>query len=117
MVLVNTFKREERLKKRDDIRAVFGRGKRFSCRGAKLFVLQNNLPHNRICFTFPQGFGTAVQRNRARRLGREAYRSFKLRLDGGHDMVLLVYPEDAGATFSLRVEQLGILLGKAGILQ
>ena len=117
LVLVKTLKREERLKKRGDIKKVFSRGKRLSCRGAKLFVLQNNLPYNRICFTFSRGFGNAVKRNRAKRLGREAYRSFKPQLNGGHDMVLLVYPEDAGATFARRVEQLRILLGKAGVLQ
>jgi ribonuclease P protein component len=109
--------REERLKKRNDIREVFGKGKRIGCRGAKLFVLKNNLPHNRICFTFSRGFGTAVKRNRAKRLGREAYRNIKPRLCCGYDLILLVYPDDADATFAGRMKQLELLLSRAGLLQ
>ena len=111
------FTREERLKKRDEIREVFGRGKRFGCRGAKLFVLKNGLSRNRICFATSRGYGNAVERNHARRLGREAYRCLKPRLGCGNDMILLVYPENSGSTFTIRMEQLRFLLGKAGLLR
>jgi len=97
------FRRDEHLKRRNDIRDVFGKGKRFSCQGAKLFVLMNNLPHNRICFTISRTSKrcqaaerlswNAVQRNREKRLGREAFRLMKPRLRGGHDLILLVYPD------------------------
>ncbi|MCL2412279.1 MAG: ribonuclease P protein component, partial [Treponema sp.] len=78
---------------------VFGSGKRYSCYGAKLFVLKNNLPYNRICFTFTKVpkksnvLWNAVIRNRARRLGREAFRLMKDRLKTSHDLIFLVYPE------------------------
>ena len=114
------FRREERLKGRNVIKEVFDKGKRYNCRGAKLFMLKNSLPHNRICFTFSRGFGKAVKRNRARRLGREAYRSLKPRMNCGYDMILLVYPEDTGSTLSTfagRAQQLKILLARAGLLQ
>jgi len=109
------------LKGRNEIREVFGKGKRIGCQGAKLFVLKNDLPHNRICFTFSRGFGTAVERNRARRLGREAYRNLKPRLRCGYDLILLVYPESAPAyagqpTFAGRMEQLRHLFARAGLL-
>jgi ribonuclease P protein component len=107
--------REERLKKRNEIREVFDRGKRIGGRGAKLFVLKNNLPHSRICFTFPRGFGTAVKRNRARRLGREAYRNLKSRLRCGYDLILLVYPEET-QTLAGRMGQLQFLFTRAGLL-
>jgi len=80
-------------------------------------VLENSLSRNRICFTFSRGFGTAVQRNRARRLGREAYRSLKPCLKSGNNMILLVYPEDTRATLAGRTEQLQILFDRAGLLQ
>ena len=108
--------REERLKKRNEIRNVFENGKRFGCSGAKLIVLKNNLPNNRICFTFSRGFGSAVQRNRARRLGREAYRLLQGRLSRGHDLILLVYPE-SGTALSVRIQQLEFLFHKAGFLK
>ena len=86
--------------------------------GAKLFLLKNDLPYNRICFTFSRGFGNAVARNRARRLGREAFRMIKPRLSGGYDLILLVYPESSGSgiTFSDRMKQLEFLFSKAGLL-
>ncbi|MDR0585510.1 MAG: ribonuclease P protein component [Treponema sp.] len=118
------FKREERLKGRNEIREVFSRGKRFGCRGAKLFVLKNSLSRNRICFTFSRGFGNAVERNRTRRLGREAYRYLRPRLAGGCDLILLVYPETAPVPaaaakkngLAVRTGQLSFLLTKAGLL-
>jgi ribonuclease P protein component len=78
--------------------------------------LKNDLPHNRICFTFSRGFGNAVARNRARRLGREAFRLMKSRLCGGHDLILQVFPESE-ANLSDRAGQLGVLFLKAGLLK
>jgi len=108
--------RNERLKGRNDIQAVFKQGKNFGCKGAKLFVLKNCLANNRICFTCSRGFGNAVQRNRARRLGKEAYRLLKPRLHNGHDLVLLVFPETQ-ASLTTRTKQLEFLFSKAGIIK
>ena len=119
------FKREEHLKGRSEIREVF-KGKRFGCRGAKLFVLDNNLPRNRICFTFSRGFGNAAARNRAKRLGREAFRLMKERLTAGHDLILLMYPETdrtngsrtrSPVKLSGMTGQLEFLFSKAGLLK
>ena len=114
------FKREEHLKRRDEIREVFGKGKQYGCKGAKLFVLKNELPYNRICFTFSRGFGNAVSRNRSRRLGREAFRLLKPRLSIGYDLILLVYPESEGSlktALSDRNGQIETLFYKAGLLK
>jgi len=112
------FTQEERLKKRNEIREVFGKGKRFSCDGAKLFVLKNSLNRNRICFATSRGYGNAVERNRTRRLGREAYRclkpGFTPQLSGGNDMIFLTYP--GAVSYEGRMEQLKFLLFKAGMI-
>ncbi|MDR2633105.1 MAG: ribonuclease P protein component [Treponema sp.] len=107
------FQRAERLKGRREIREVFTKGQRLSCFGAKLFVLPNGLPHNRIAFTFSRKFGTAVERNRARRLGREAYRHIRYALRAGYDVVLLVYPGEV--TLGTRMEQVKRLFTKADL--
>ena len=103
------------MKGRSEIREVFEKGKRTGCQGAKLFVLRNRLPRNRICFTFSRGYGNAVERNRAKRLGREAYRHLRPRLQCGYDLILLVYPESA-PLFAGRMEQLRYLFAGAGLL-
>jgi ribonuclease P protein component len=95
----------------------------------------NNLPYNRICFSFSRGFGNAVVRNRARRLSREAFRLLKPRLNGGHDLILIINKEEcckqiqcssvpAGTaeiirkmTLSGRVWQLKTLFTKAGLFK
>jgi ribonuclease P protein component len=111
----------EHLKGKVEIREVFSRGKKIGCPGAKLFVLKNGLEYNRICFTFPRKFGNAVERNRARRLGREAYRLIRPRLRTGFDMTLLVFADDASnsvpkADLAYRMKQLEFLTAKAGLL-
>jgi len=79
------------------------------------------LPFNRICFSLFKGFGNAVSRNRAKRLGREAYRLIKSRLLGGYDLILLVSPEtennQSDSTLSYRTWQLESLFLKAGLLK
>jgi ribonuclease P protein component len=107
------FRRVERLKRREDIRAVFNRKRVVTCPGAKLFFLDNGLSYNRIAFTFGRKFGNAVERNRARRLGREAYRHIRHTLKIGYDLVLLVYP--GNDSYVKRMEQLELLFAKAGL--
>ncbi|MDR1096184.1 MAG: ribonuclease P protein component [Spirochaetaceae bacterium] len=106
-----TFPRAERLKKRADIRAVMRKGRCVTEFGAKLFYRENSLPYNRIAFTFARKFGNAVERNRARRLGRESYRHLRMMLPAGRDFVLLVYP--GASTFDKRFVQLQRLAGRA----
>jgi ribonuclease P protein component len=110
-----TFPRQERLKGRDEIREVFGRRKAVSCNGAKLLRIENGLPYNRIAFTFARKFGCAVERNRSRRVSREAYRHLRGQLKPGFDVVLLVYP--GKDDFKTRIAQLSDLFHKAGLLE
>ena len=107
------FPGRERLKGKAEIREVFNKKKLVSCQGAKLFILKNGLSHNRIAFTFSRKFGNAVERNRARRLGREAYRHLRKELKPGYDLVLLVYPGNDALRF--RMKQLYDLLSRAGL--
>lgn len=78
-----------------------------------MFCLENGLPHNRIAFTLGRKFGNAVERNHARRVGREAYRHIRRNIKSGYDLVLLVYP--GKDTFITRFEQLKELFFKAGL--
>ena len=114
MKRVFRFTRDERLKRREAIRAVFDRRDAVACSGARLFRLENGLARNRIAFAFARKFGTAAKRNRARRLGREAYRLLKNRLKSGYDLVLLVYP--GRDSLADRMAQLETLFFRAGLV-
>lgn len=103
--------KEERLCGAGRIRELFKTGTRYSCGGAKLFVLPNKLPYNRFVCTFKRHYGSAVQRNKARRLSKEVYRLMKYQLKTGSDIVLLVFP--GNDTFFMRARQLGCLFKKA----
>ena len=84
-----------------------------SCPGAKLFKLRNGLDYSRIAFAFPRKYGNSVERNRSRRLSREAYRLLRNGIRKGYDLVLLVYP--GRDTFQDRMEQLRGLFSRAGL--
>jgi ribonuclease P protein component len=109
-----TFSRSEHLKSGDEIKKAFARGRKISSSGAKLFYLENGMKVNRVAFTFPRKYGNAVERNRSRRLSREAYRLTKPRMKGGFDLVILVYP--GGDNYQRRVHQLDSLFVKAGLI-
>jgi ribonuclease P protein component len=117
------FPREERLKRRKDIQAVFKKGVSVSCSGARLFFLRETGGRRRIAFTFARKFGNAVERNRARRLGREAYRHLRTNIKDGYDLALLVYPGKGNSlkgkeqpdSFSTRLRQMRFLLNRAGL--
>ena len=116
------FPKKERLKGRDEIRAVLNRRQGVSCEGARLFVLKNGFSYNRIAFAFARKFGSAVERNCSRRVSREAYRHLRGLIKPGHDLVLLVYPENSlpeaePSTFSSRRNQLFELFNRAKLLE
>jgi len=90
--------------------------------------LKNDLSYNRICFTFSKASfrslaskesqisWNAVSRNRAKRLGREAFRLMKEHLACGYDLILLVYAE-TNMALSGRTKQLESLFSKAGLFK
>ena len=111
------FRRQEHLKRRVELTRVFKKGRVVSCPGVKLFFLANGLAHNRIVITFARKYGNAVQRNRARRLGREAYRLMRGELAAGYDVVLLIYPRTTGNEAAKPgLEGNNLPAGKAGSL-
>jgi len=109
------FTRDERVKRSDEIKTLFSEGQKVSIQGAKLFYLRNDSMKNRIAFVLPRGYGNAVQRNRSKRLSREAYRYLKSHLNTGYDLLLLIYP--GNDTFPSRCEKFRSLCRKAGLLK
>lgn len=109
-----SFSKKKRITKSLEISKLFREGEFFSCSGARLFLRNNGLEFNRIVFTLSRKYGTAVERNRSKRLSRECYRLIQNDLKQGFDFSFLVYP--GNDTFLHRKNQLEYLFSKAGIL-
>lgn len=107
--------REERLKRKSDFDSVFTVGKRKSCSGARLVYRENGLDHSRFAVCPVRKYGTAVERNKARRICKELYRVNKQQIASGTDIVLIIYP--GKDTFKERKEQFFLLLGNAGLFR
>ncbi|HHT9119512.1 MAG TPA: ribonuclease P protein component [Candidatus Hypogeohydataceae bacterium YC41] len=87
-----SFSKEERLRKRREFDRVFQGGKVFKGAIFNAYALGNSLGHPRIGIVVGRKFGGAVQRNRIKRLLREAYRLNKNLIGAGLDIVLLPRP-------------------------
>ncbi len=84
-----TFSREDRLKKRQDFRRCIVRGSRSVGRYVVVHLLPNDLGWTRLGAGSTKRLGNAVQRNRQKRLVREAFRLTRRELPQGVDMVVL----------------------------
>ncbi len=107
--------RKERLRGASLIREVLSSEQKVGCPGAKLLFRENGLTYNRVVCIPTRKFRTAVQRNRARRLGKEAFRQVKQRMKTGYDLVFILYPGEY--SYADRFQQITSLLQKAGLFQ
>jgi ribonuclease P protein component len=85
----NRFRPPEHLRRPADFKRVYDGRRSVSNDLLILYAAPNNLPHNRLGLSVSRKFGGAVQRNRLRRLFREAYRLSRLQMPTGLDLVLI----------------------------
>ena len=72
-----------RLRSPGDFRKVYASGRRYESRLMTAFVRPNGLEHNRLGITASRkAIGNAVERNRSKRLLREAFRLSQVALEG-----------------------------------
>jgi ribonuclease P protein component len=108
--------RELRLRRGSDIERVRSRGRSWSSRLLVLALLPNDLAHNRYGFAVGKKVGGSVERNRAKRLMREAIRVRHTELEPGYDVLLIARNSFRDETTLGEVaEQLDGLLRKADI--
>ncbi len=85
------------------------------CKGQRLLYRANGLGRNRIVITTVRGFRGAVNRNRQKRIGREAYRRMKAGLKQGFDFVSILYPGEY--TYIEREKQFHRLFQSAELIE
>lgn len=86
------FPKAEHLRRPEDFRRVFDARCSVSDQLLVVYVLGNDLPHARLGLSVSKKRGSAVVRNRLRRLYREAYRLNKHDLPAGLDIIVLPRP-------------------------
>ena len=77
------------IKKNHEFRRAYHWGKTASSSRVAAYVFRNKEGGNRLGLTVSKKIGKAVQRNRAKRLMREAYRLLESRVKGGLDVVIV----------------------------
>ena len=88
------FRPHEHLRRPADFQAVYDRRRSSADGTLVVYARENGLAHSRVGLSVSKKFGSAVRRNRIRRLLREAYRLTKEDLPGGYDLVLIPRPLD-----------------------
>jgi ribonuclease P protein component len=84
------FPKTDRILKRDVFRRVYEQGRKMQFRYFTAFVLEKQTHPARIGITATRKFGNSVERNRARRLVREAFRKNKWLVPDRVDIVINV---------------------------
>ena len=72
-----------------DFKRVYGRGRSYTNPALVVYVLKSRAGICRVGITASKKIGNAVERNRSRRVIREAFRSLAPRISGSWDIVLV----------------------------
>jgi len=93
------FPKTDRILKRDVFRRVYEQGRKIQFKYFTAFLLLKQSGPARIGITATKKFGNSVERNRARRLVREAFRKNKWLVPNGVDIVINVKRSMADAVY------------------
>ena len=85
----NAFPKAQHLRRPADFRRVYERRRSASDGWLLVYACENGLPHSRLGLSVSRKFGKATERNRLRRLYREAFRLTRRELPAGLDIILI----------------------------
>lgn len=89
-----TFPKSRRLTKREQFAAVYDSKVRESRGPLVVYARPNGLGWPRLGLSTSRKVGTAVRRNRIRRLLREAFRHLQFDLPSGYDLLIVIRPHE-----------------------
>lgn len=104
-----SFPKAERVRKRSEYLRIQGEGRKVVTKHLLAFYLFGEDKPPRLGITASRKVGSAVERNRVRRLLRESFRHFKHDLPRGLILVLVAKPQAVTATYSDLCDELSEL--------
>ncbi len=107
----------ESLKKNDDFRNVYRKGRSVADERIVLYVLKNGTDRNRLGISVSKKVGNSVVRHRFARLVREAYRLHENMFTGGVDMVVVARACAGDITYKETCASLLSLAKRARLMQ
>ncbi len=88
-----TLKKTELIRKKADFKRVLNSGTVIEDKFFIIIMFYNGLPFSRIGISIRKKFGSAVKRNRLKRLGKEVYRTRKMLFPSGYDILFIARRE------------------------
>lgn len=109
-------KYSESLKKNEEFKEVYKRGKSLANRFLVLYVKKNNLGRNRVGISVSKKVGNSVVRHRIKRLIREVYRLHEEYFHIGYDLVFIARVNAKDCAYNSIESAIYDLAGKHHIL-
>ncbi len=100
------FRRKDRLRKRFEFRQAQLHGRRIHTRHFLIVVRPNELQNTRLGITVTKKVGTAVERNRIKRVVREVFRRNRAMFPAGHDVVFIAKRGAAAIDYAAALDEL-----------
>ncbi|MBU1076279.1 MAG: ribonuclease P protein component [Spirochaetes bacterium] len=109
--------KKEHIKLQNEMKAVFQKGKQYSDKYIKIFILKNNRDQLRFAVAINKKFGTAVLRNKAKRQIRDLFRCHKGKINKGYDIIFFLRNEFNSISFFEKTAHFIKLLERSGLIE
>ena len=78
------------IKKRYEFKRLFSKGKFFYSEYINMYIQENNKKYNKLAIAVSKKQGSAVIRNKFKRLIRENYKKFEIHLETGYNILFII---------------------------